>query len=200
METFLTRIGEMIEKIIDRKLSSPTNLNNSTIRFGTVTNATGRPQILLDGDDTPSGKRYPYLSSYVPAIGDRVLLIRDNGGTWIVAGKLQDAAAPSPWTNLALGSGVGSVETGQYMRDSSGIVRLRGRLNAGSLANGGLIFTLPVGFRPGVQTVFMSQCQNGVTYEHVEIVMLSDGNNLLYGQPNPANYINLSHITFLAEA
>jgi hypothetical protein len=36
----------------------------------------GRPRLIFDGEDVVSGKQYPYLSSYVPAASDRVMLVK----------------------------------------------------------------------------------------------------------------------------
>jgi hypothetical protein len=48
----------------------------------------GRPRIIFDGESSPSAKRYPYLSSYVPKANDRVLLASISG-TYVVLGKIQ---------------------------------------------------------------------------------------------------------------
>lgn len=57
--------------------------------LGTVASnhTSGRPQIVFDGDSSPSTKRYPYLSSYTPTANDRVLLV-NIGGSHIVIGKI----------------------------------------------------------------------------------------------------------------
>lgn len=49
--------------------------------------ASGRPRVTFDGETTLSTRLYPYLSSYAPAAGDRVLLLR-SGRTWVVLGKV----------------------------------------------------------------------------------------------------------------
>lgn len=58
-------------------------------RLATVNPAhtTGRPRLTFDGESTLSGKAYPYLSPYVPAAGDRVLLL-PVGASYVVAGKV----------------------------------------------------------------------------------------------------------------
>lgn len=57
--------------------------------FGTIPNtyAAGRPTIKFDGETTTSTKTYPYLSSYVPAANDRVMLARVRSG-WVILGKV----------------------------------------------------------------------------------------------------------------
>jgi hypothetical protein len=158
MDRFINRLGEMAEKIVDRKLSAPSDFTSATTRFGTVTDAIGRPQVLLDGDDVPSGKRYPHLTSYIPTIGDRVLLSRDSGGTWIVIGKLAESSTPAVWVAPTLENGWsnfgGAWVPAGYMKDSNGIVHLRGLLRPGTMVAGTPIFTLPTGFRPVSNEMF----------------------------------------------
>lgn len=48
----------------------------------------GRPRIIFDGETTVSTKQYPYLASYSPVAGDRVILEKV-GGTYVVMGKIE---------------------------------------------------------------------------------------------------------------
>lgn len=50
-------------------------------------------KILFDGEDIPSEKQYAYLSSYVPTVGDRVLLAV-TGRTYVVLGKVNFGVSP----------------------------------------------------------------------------------------------------------
>lgn len=45
------------------------------VRYGTITDATGKPRVRLDGEATASIKRYTRLASYTPVIGDRVAIL-----------------------------------------------------------------------------------------------------------------------------
>jgi hypothetical protein len=36
----------------------------------------GRPRLIFDGEESVSGKQYPYLGSYAPAAHDRVMLVK----------------------------------------------------------------------------------------------------------------------------
>lgn len=58
-------------------------------KLGTIDSAytSGRPKILFDGGNTVSNKTYPYLSSYTPVAGDRVLMLV-TGSTLIILGKV----------------------------------------------------------------------------------------------------------------
>lgn len=60
------------------------------VRLGEVSSVdpnTGRPSIIFDGETDPSIKRYPYLESFSPTEGDRVLLLAV-GNTYVVIGKI----------------------------------------------------------------------------------------------------------------
>lgn len=48
---------------------------------------TGRPTLTFDGESTASIRTYPYLSSYVPAANDRVL-VAIVGHSGVVLGKI----------------------------------------------------------------------------------------------------------------
>lgn len=43
--------------------------------------------LVIDGEETPTEKKYSYLASYVPATGDRVL-IEEISDTYVIVGKL----------------------------------------------------------------------------------------------------------------
>ncbi len=47
------------------------------IRFAKVDPAyvSGRPSLVFDGEDAPTVKKYPYLSSYTPLANDRVMVV-----------------------------------------------------------------------------------------------------------------------------
>lgn len=47
----------------------------------------GRPRIRFEGEAASGQKHYPYLSSYTPAAGDRVVVARV-GTSWVVMGKI----------------------------------------------------------------------------------------------------------------
>lgn len=48
---------------------------SKNVRFGTVTDATGKPRVRLDGEATASIKGYPRLASYNPMVGQRVMIL-----------------------------------------------------------------------------------------------------------------------------
>lgn len=47
----------------------------------------GRPVLLFSGETSNSTKLYKHLSSYTPAVGDRVLLAKV-GRTYVILGKV----------------------------------------------------------------------------------------------------------------
>lgn len=51
-------------------------------------------QIIIDGEDEATEKKYHYLASYVPAAGDRVL-IEEIGDSYVVIGKVIDQYSSS---------------------------------------------------------------------------------------------------------
>lgn len=44
-------------------------------------------KIIIDGENEPTKKTYTYLASYVPTVGDRVL-IEDVGSSYVILGKV----------------------------------------------------------------------------------------------------------------
>ena len=58
-------------------------------RLGTVTNLfeNGTAQVLFDGETEPSQKQYAFLSTYRPAVDDRVFLAAI-GGTYVILGAI----------------------------------------------------------------------------------------------------------------
>ena len=71
-------------------LSNINNKEYKPFKLATVTAlfANNFPQIKFDGESSASLKKYPYLASYTPAIGDRVLVVAISG-TYIIIGKIK---------------------------------------------------------------------------------------------------------------
>ena len=44
-------------------------------------------QLIIDGEDSPTTKKYTYMASYVPAANDRVL-IEEISGSYVIMGKV----------------------------------------------------------------------------------------------------------------
>lgn len=55
------------------------------IRFATIDSGytSGRPSVIFDGESVATAKAYPYLSSYTPTAGDRVMLVHG-----VIVGKI----------------------------------------------------------------------------------------------------------------
>lgn len=51
-------------------------------------------QLVIDGEDEPTTKKYTYLASYVPAATDRVL-IEEISGSYVIIGKVINEVASS---------------------------------------------------------------------------------------------------------
>lgn len=51
-------------------------------------------QLIIDGEDTATTKKYTYMASYVPAANDRVL-VEEVGGSYVIMGKVISDVASS---------------------------------------------------------------------------------------------------------
>lgn len=51
-------------------------------------------QLIIDGEDSPTTKKYTYMSSYVPTANDRVL-IEEISGSYVIMGKVISDVASS---------------------------------------------------------------------------------------------------------
>lgn len=60
------------------------------MRIGTIKSNTSGSGVTvqIDGESSATTKKYTYLSSYTPAINDRVL-IAEVGGSYVILGKIQ---------------------------------------------------------------------------------------------------------------
>ncbi|GAB6171986.1 hypothetical protein JCM15765_14640 [Paradesulfitobacterium aromaticivorans] len=63
--------------------------DSSVFRLGAIPTGyvSGRPQVQFDGESTTSTRTYPYLSSYTPAAGERVLVAMVGHGG-VILGKV----------------------------------------------------------------------------------------------------------------
>lgn len=57
-------------------------------------------QLIIDGEDEPTTKKYTYMSSYVPAANDRVL-IEEISGSYVIMGKVISDFASSGMARTA---------------------------------------------------------------------------------------------------
>lgn len=83
-------------------------------KIGTIASADGKPTITFAGEDQPSEKQYSFLGSYVPNVGDRVLLARMKN-TYVVMGRIEQEES-----NAVYVVEKGSNENGDYIRYSDG--------------------------------------------------------------------------------
>ena len=51
-------------------------------------------QLIIDGEDEPTTKKYTYMASYVPSSNDRVL-VEEVGGSYVIMGKVINEVASS---------------------------------------------------------------------------------------------------------
>ena len=64
--------------------------------LGTISavDASNGLQLIIDGEDTPTTKKYTYMASYVPTANDRVL-IEEISGSYVIMGKVISDVASS---------------------------------------------------------------------------------------------------------
>jgi hypothetical protein len=62
---------------------------NKSFRLAIIENGytEGKPRVIFDGETKPTAKRYPYLESYIPTSGDRILMVYV-GGSYVILGKI----------------------------------------------------------------------------------------------------------------
>ncbi len=56
--------------------------------------------LIVDGESSPTTKKYMFLGSYSPAVGDRVIA-EDISGSYVVLGKIVDTPATVAHANTA---------------------------------------------------------------------------------------------------
>lgn len=108
-----------------------------------------------------------------------------------------DKAQPG-YTPVTLGSGFANFGSGfapaGYMKDTSGIVTLRGRILSGS---GGTIFTLPPGSRPGFIINFYNIAPVSLSDNSIQVQ--PDGDVVISISGGAGNLYSLDGISFYAE-
>jgi len=107
------------------------------------------------------------------------------------------------WITPTYGSGWGDYGSGwggaRYLKTSDGTVRIKGLIrntSGGTSTAGGLIFTLPVGYRPVDTQRFLGAIPAGVS----QIDVLANGTVVLNSAVPNNEWASVSAISFLAEA
>lgn len=78
-------LAKAIDKAIAKRPTYPQNPNKRLGSISAYAEGSLKISVILDGEDTASS--YPFLDSYYPAIGDRVMLEKV-GNTWVVMGSI----------------------------------------------------------------------------------------------------------------
>lgn len=73
---------DLIKQIVRNELG-----DRSQYKIATITDVSGRTRVRFAGESQSTQKRYSYLSSYTPVVGDRVLMARVKG-SYVILGKL----------------------------------------------------------------------------------------------------------------
>lgn len=108
-----------------------------------VTDGSGL-SLLIDGEETPTEKDYMFLSSYSPAVDDRVL-IEEISDTYVVLGSLTDTKgeASVPYAERA-----GYANTAGSATSASSATKATNDANGNSLANKAtaVVYTAPANY------------------------------------------------------
>lgn len=92
-EEFLNQLAVHVEKISQKSRKSVEQQVQSTdknmFRLGRVDPdyTGGRPSVIFSGETIKSGKKYPYLSSYVPKANEKILLAKV-GSSYVILGRI----------------------------------------------------------------------------------------------------------------
>jgi hypothetical protein len=79
----MNKASKLIQIIEDSKPEP----NTRQARINPSWDGSLRPTVVFDGETSATTKSYTYLSSYKPAPGDQVAMIR-YGRSWVVLGKI----------------------------------------------------------------------------------------------------------------
>lgn len=148
-------------------------------------------KITFDGEDTASEKQYSYLDSYVPAIGDRVILA-SIASTYVILGKVKYNEAP---TQDSSPSFVSLTVTGNTTMNGNLTANIAGRtarfnildINGMATFRSGVQFQNNIGFYGQSPTT-----RRTVYYANNDTVVRDRLNSLIqrlgdYGLINPSN-------------
>lgn len=109
--------------------------------------------------------------------------------------EIQKYTQDSAWQNLPLQNGWQhhqQYNNVQYSKSFDGVVYLRGSANKGKTANGTVIGTLPVGFRPS-QFLYVSALNNSYT---VAVLGIYPNGNILVKGNVDATWLNFDNVSF----
>lgn len=84
-------------------------------------------QIIIDGEEDATEKKYHYLASYVPAAGDRVL-IEEIGDSYVVIGKVIDQYSSSGQARYASSAGSAGSATRATTASTADVATLANRI------------------------------------------------------------------------
>ena len=108
------------------------------------------------------------IANAVSAIGAGLNLKANSAQEeWHEVGALGEPAFLNSWANYGV-----SEATAAYMKDSMGFVHIKGLIKSGI---GAVIFTLPSGYRPVANPIFVTATNNGTTTLFGAVQVLTDG-------------------------
>ena len=194
-------------------------LNNSVTVLRTVNN--GKPILFIDTDkksvgvgkfpESPNSFEVDGVAKFNSAVTfDSTVTFEDSintsgsvnasslsiSGSIYVDGEIVNEAYITPslqngWTNFSTSGGY---QGASYWKDKNGMVHLTGLIKGGTTTNATVLFTLPVGYRPSAQQIFL--CHGSTKYVRVDV----QANGNVIGNANlDATWTSLAGISFRAE-
>lgn len=164
----------------------------------TADTGSGIAQLMLLGGWTDGDVPIAYLTAgaHQLILGDGIFYVNFGDGTGMTmdfSGARLNGEEPQ---SLPLGSGWsgfgGSYQDPLYQRMIDGMVQLSGTIRPGTLANGTVVATLPVGYRPLFDHIY--KVAAGVSGVHADLYVHSSGTITIQNTVGAVTFLSLSGI------
>lgn len=120
-------------------------------------------QLIIDGEDTPTSKKYTYIASYVPAANDRVL-IEEISGSYVIMGKV-----------------ISDVTSSGIARTAETATNATNAVNASNAETANLLSSTEYGLTNGCLVYRVTQSYNSQIGYYIQAIQLADnGLNYVY--------------------
>jgi hypothetical protein len=145
------------------------SINNATKKLNIKNVSSSDLTIIVQGGDTITPSGVPFVLKMF----DEIELTSVGIGMWVVNRIYR--YVPPPVTVSAFLNSWSAVSTVKYRIDGEGTVTIQGLVTNASLANG-VIFNLPVGYRPTSNRYFTQMVLDGAVYVPVQMTVATNGN------------------------
>ncbi len=172
--------GSGVLNVVSTSIGSGLQPFSTSATFSVVIkdSGTGAPKALLEVTGINSPTQFAVTNSGGVDVncsaGDIVQqVIDDRALTAILSGPAWAALSPlyqNGWTDLG-----GGFQTGQYTKDGTGRVWIRGIIVGGTETAPTLLWTFPAGFRPPTKIALILQAVNGPTFQVVQLTIDTTG-------------------------